>query len=122
MKPVPPRRRQVLLLVARGYANHRIARLLGIHQRTVDRHLAELYAALGARDRANAVLVAIHRGDITPAEVAGIAAEAIPRPRAGPREASGASVAASGADCGSRDAGEAAEPSGGRSALRGEAA
>ncbi|MEU6365728.1 helix-turn-helix transcriptional regulator [Streptomyces sp. NPDC046931] len=62
MKRLSARRRQVLRMVANGYTNAQIGRELDIHPRTVDRHLAETYAVLGARDRANAVAIALVAG------------------------------------------------------------
>lgn len=59
-----PRRHHVLRLVANGHTNAQIARELGIHPRTVDRHLAEVYARLGARDRAQAVAIALAVGEL----------------------------------------------------------
>jgi hypothetical protein len=53
-----------MVLVANGNTNAAIGRLLGISRVTVDRHLADAYAALGARDRANAVGLAIRRREI----------------------------------------------------------
>ena len=58
MKPLTRRQREVIVLAANGYTNAGIARHLGIHRCTVDRHFAEAYASLGARDRANAVALA----------------------------------------------------------------
>jgi DNA-binding NarL/FixJ family response regulator len=59
------RQREVLTHVANGRTNAQIGSLLGLHPRTVDRHLAETYKALGARDRANAVALALIHGDLT---------------------------------------------------------
>jgi len=70
VKPLSRRQRQVIVLAANGYTNAGIARHLGIHRNTVDRHFAEAYANLGARDRANAVALAYRRGDIGPDDIA----------------------------------------------------
>jgi DNA-binding CsgD family transcriptional regulator len=59
-----PRRHHVLRLAANGHTNAQIARELGIHPRTVDRHLAEVYTRLGARDRAHAVAIALAVGEL----------------------------------------------------------
>ena len=59
-----PRRHQVLRLVANGHTNAQIARELDIHPRTVDRHLADVYTRLGARDRAHAVAIALAIGEL----------------------------------------------------------
>jgi DNA-binding CsgD family transcriptional regulator len=58
------RERQLLRLVANGNTNATIGRLLNVHPATVNRHLANIYAKLGARDRANAVALALCYGDI----------------------------------------------------------
>jgi DNA-binding NarL/FixJ family response regulator len=58
------RRRLVLELVANGYTSTQIGRRLGIHRNTVDRHLAEIFRVLGARDRANAVAIALAVGEL----------------------------------------------------------
>ena len=76
------RQRQVLTLAAYGNTNTQIGRQLGIHPQTVNRHLVETYDALGARDRANAVALAIHHGDITLAELARIADATTPKEQA----------------------------------------
>lgn len=67
------RQRQVLSLAAHGYTNDQIGRQLGVAGATINRHLVEVYATLGARDRANAVALAIYSGDISLAELARIA-------------------------------------------------
>lgn len=64
MKALTARQRQVLVLVANGNTNAAIGSQLGITRVTVDRHLADAYSALGARDRANAVGLAIRYGEI----------------------------------------------------------
>lgn len=69
MKPLTARRRHVLELVANGHTNAQIGRLLGIHERTVNRHLAEIFQALGARDRANAVAIALVVGELGPQHI-----------------------------------------------------
>lgn len=64
MRPLTARRRQVLAMVANGHTNAQIGRALGIHERTVNRHLAEIFQALGARERANAVAIALTTGQL----------------------------------------------------------
>mgnify|MGYP001561028170 CR=1 FL=1 len=59
------RQREILAHVANGFTNTQIAGLLTLHPRTVNRHLAEVYGRLGARDRANAVALALLVGDLT---------------------------------------------------------
>jgi LuxR family maltose regulon positive regulatory protein len=56
MEPLTPprltgRQRQVLSLIARGHTNKEIARLLGISQRTVKFHVADLFQRLGTSNR-----------------------------------------------------------------------
>lgn len=64
MRALTVRQRQVLALVANGTTNAGIGRILGIVRTTVDRHLAEIYLSLGARDRANAVAIALVTGQL----------------------------------------------------------
>jgi DNA-binding CsgD family transcriptional regulator len=49
------RQREVLGLVARGLSDKQIARQLALSPRTVEMHVARVIAALGARNRADAV-------------------------------------------------------------------
>lgn len=63
------RRRQILALVANGHTNTAIGHQLGIHRTTVDRHLAEIFHMLGARDRANAVAIALAVGELSAHQV-----------------------------------------------------
>lgn len=64
MRSLTARERQVMRLVANGHTNTAIAARLGIHRVTVDRHLRNTYDKLGARDRANAVAIALRHGEI----------------------------------------------------------
>jgi DNA-binding NarL/FixJ family response regulator len=57
-----PREREVLDLVCEGLPNKRIARQLGISEKTVKAHLTRVYEALGVSDRTGAVLWARRRG------------------------------------------------------------
>ncbi len=54
-----PRQMQVLRLIAEGKTNGEIADTLVISLRTVERHVAELYAKIGARNRVEAASFAI---------------------------------------------------------------
>jgi NarL family two-component system response regulator LiaR len=56
------REREVLALLARGLPNKRIARELGITEKTVKAHVGHLMAKLGVTDRTQAALVAVRRG------------------------------------------------------------
>jgi DNA-binding NarL/FixJ family response regulator len=52
------REQDVLDLIARGYANKRIARELGISEKTVKNHVSHVLAKLGVSDRTQAALYA----------------------------------------------------------------
>jgi DNA-binding NarL/FixJ family response regulator len=56
------RERSVLMHVAGGHRNREIARLLQISEDTVKTHLKHIIDKLGARDRTEAVTIAIRRG------------------------------------------------------------
>jgi NarL family two-component system response regulator LiaR len=57
-----PREREVLALLARGLANKRIARELGVSEKTVKAHVGHLLAKLGVADRTQAALLAVRSG------------------------------------------------------------
>ena len=57
-----PREVQVLRHVAVGVTNNEIASRLGLAVSTVERHLVNLYAKIGARKRANAIAYAFRHG------------------------------------------------------------
>jgi two-component system, NarL family, response regulator len=56
------RERQVLKLLATGKANKAISKSLGITEHTIRFHVANLIDKLGARDRTEAVVIAMRRG------------------------------------------------------------
>jgi DNA-binding NarL/FixJ family response regulator len=56
------REREVLELIAAGQSNKRIARELGIAEKTVKAHVGSLLAKLGVSDRTQAAVLAIKRG------------------------------------------------------------
>ncbi|MEV2240666.1 response regulator transcription factor [Micromonospora sp. NPDC049891] len=56
------REQEVLRLVAHGYSNREIADLLFLAEGTVKNHVSTILTKLGARDRTNAVLRALHEG------------------------------------------------------------
>jgi DNA-binding NarL/FixJ family response regulator len=60
---------EVLRLLATGLSDREIAEALFIGERTVNTHVARLYAKLGVRNRATAVSAAIAAGFVDPATV-----------------------------------------------------
>ncbi|MEZ0113971.1 DNA-binding NarL/FixJ family response regulator [Catenulispora sp. EB89] len=60
------REKQVLRLVAEGYANAEIAGLLVIAESTAKTHVKRILAKIGARDRAQAVVIAYQGGLMSP--------------------------------------------------------
>jgi DNA-binding CsgD family transcriptional regulator len=64
-RPAPhlsPREREVLALLLDGASNKAVARALGISVRTAKFHVAAVLAKLGARNRAEAVSIALREG------------------------------------------------------------
>ena len=57
-----PRESEVLELIARGFSNKRIARELGIAEKTVKTHVGHVLAKLGVTDRTQAALHAVRAG------------------------------------------------------------
>lgn len=66
---ITPQRIRVLTLAAQGYTTEQIAYRLNISVSTVNGHFQGVYAALGARDRTHAVVLAIRCGYIDPGQV-----------------------------------------------------
>lgn len=62
LEPLTPREREVLRLMAGGMSNREIALALEAAEGTIKHHVSHLLSKLGARDRTQAVLVAIERG------------------------------------------------------------
>lgn len=60
------REREILALVARGHTNGEIADGLHLADATVKTHVSRVYAKLGVRDRAQAVVVAYEEGLVEP--------------------------------------------------------
>jgi DNA-binding NarL/FixJ family response regulator len=56
------REQQVLALIARGFSNKRIARELGIAEKTVKTHVGHVLAKLGVTDRTQAAVHAVRMG------------------------------------------------------------
>ncbi|WP_026179044.1 response regulator [Streptomyces hokutonensis] len=63
------RERQVLTLVARGFNNTEIAETLGLSPLTAKTHVSRIMGKLGARDRAQLVIVAYESGLVIPGAV-----------------------------------------------------
>jgi len=57
---------EVLALVARGLSNAEIAQQLYVSPATVQTHVARLLMKLGARDRAQLIVIAYESGLVTP--------------------------------------------------------
>ena len=70
-EPVSVREREVLLLAARGLSGKEIAAKLFISERTVQTHLASIYDKLGAKNKTEAMLLAIKYGIVTIEELIG---------------------------------------------------
>ena len=64
-EPVSVREREELLLAARGLSGKEIAAKLFISERTVQTHLASIYDKLGAKNKTEAMLLAIKYGIVT---------------------------------------------------------
>lgn len=60
-----PREREILALVGRGLSNHEIAAELVLSPLTAKTHVSRLFLKLGARDRAQLVVVAYETGVVT---------------------------------------------------------
>jgi predicted ATPase/DNA-binding CsgD family transcriptional regulator/DNA-binding XRE family transcriptional regulator len=56
------RERQILRLLAAGQSNKEISRQLRLSVRTVERHISNIYAKLGARGKADAIAYALRAG------------------------------------------------------------
>jgi pimeloyl-ACP methyl ester carboxylesterase/DNA-binding CsgD family transcriptional regulator len=61
------RQSEVLQLVAQGKTNREIAEALVLSERTVQRHIADLYARIGVRNRAEATAFELNRAASLPA-------------------------------------------------------
>jgi DNA-binding NarL/FixJ family response regulator len=61
-EPLSSRETEVLRLVARGYTNKAVATQLGISDRTVQGHLANIFGKLNAQSRTDAVMIGLRLG------------------------------------------------------------
>jgi DNA-binding NarL/FixJ family response regulator len=61
-----PREREVLILIARGFPNKRIARELTLSEKTVKTHVGHVLAKLGVSDRTQAAVIAVRAGLVDP--------------------------------------------------------
>ena len=60
--PLTPRERDVLVLVAQGLTNRKIAGTLGISFETVKEHVQHVIRKIGVTDRTQAALWAVRKG------------------------------------------------------------
>jgi DNA-binding NarL/FixJ family response regulator len=63
LRSLSSRQIDVLRLIAEGRTTREIAEVLVLSERTVERHIAEMYAKIGARNRAEATAYALGRVD-----------------------------------------------------------
>ena len=66
LEDLSEREREVLTLIASGSSNVEIAESLYLSERTVKGHVGNIFAKLGARDRAAAIILAFEAGLVEP--------------------------------------------------------
>jgi DNA-binding NarL/FixJ family response regulator len=64
--PLTPRELEVVKLIAEAYTNKQIADALGLAEKTVESHRANVFSKLAMRDRVELVRYAIRRGLVEP--------------------------------------------------------
>ncbi|MGI8553781.1 MAG: response regulator transcription factor, partial [Dehalococcoidia bacterium] len=62
VKDLTERELQVLRLIAAGRSNKEMARELSLSARTIERHITNIYAKIGARGKADAIAYALRSG------------------------------------------------------------
>lgn len=65
LEPLSPREREVLLLSSKGFPVKEVAAKLFITERTVQAHLSSVYAKFGAKNKTEALMIALKNGVIT---------------------------------------------------------
>jgi DNA-binding NarL/FixJ family response regulator len=66
---ISARELEVLKLTASGMANKQVARSLGLSEKTVRNHIANIYEKLGIHDRSQALLYAVRKGLVDPSSL-----------------------------------------------------
>ncbi|MEU9112409.1 LuxR C-terminal-related transcriptional regulator [Streptomyces sp. NPDC048483] len=59
------RERQILVLISQGNSNRRVAKTLGISEKTVKNHLSAVFTKAGVSDRTQAVVLGIRSGIVS---------------------------------------------------------
>ena len=62
MAPLSPREREVLLLSSKGFPVKEVASKLAITERTVQAHLSSVYTKFGAKNKTEALIIALKKG------------------------------------------------------------
>ncbi len=63
--PLTAREKEILSLMAQGYANSEIALELGVSEKTVKNHISSILRKMNVRDRTAAVVAALRRGIVS---------------------------------------------------------